>query len=262
MAELASARAFLRALPLELAEETRPSTYGVAAFVHSLPRVYWLNLVSVEPGTRATADELAAEADRVQGPVGLAHRKVSVYDDLGYDVEDGFRRLGWRVERHVVMTHERPGELAAGPVDEVSFADLEDVWAAGIRSEPWGADEDVVRQLVAAQHRRRLGAEVRYFAARVEGEIASYCELFSDGETAQVESVMTLEPFRGRGLAKAVVSHAVREAHAARHGLVFLVADDEDWPTELYARLGCEPRGHSPELTREPPPSPRAAARS
>ena len=251
MAELGRARAFLRALPLALAEETEPCRYGVAAFVRSLPRVYWLNLVSVEPGTRATAGELAAEADRVQEPAGLTHRKLSVYDELGYDVENDFRRLGWKVERQVVMTQDRPEELLSGPVDEVAFDELEDVWAAGIRSEPWGLDEEVVRQLVAAQHRRRRGVDVRYFAARADGEIASYCELLSDGETAQVESVMTLEPFRGRGLAKAVVSHAVTEARDARHSLVFLVADDEDWPKELYRRLGFEPHGHSWELIRE-----------
>jgi GNAT superfamily N-acetyltransferase len=255
MAELQRAREFLRAFPLRLAEEIEPCRFGVAAFVRSLPRVYWLNLVSVEPGVRATADELAAEADRVQEPAGLLHRKISVYDELGYAVEEGFRAHGWRVERHAVMTHDRPVELVAGPVDEVGFDALEKVWAEGIREEPHGRDEEVVRQLVAAQHRRRLGVEVRYFAARVADEIASYCELFSDGETAQVESVMTLERFRGRGLAKAVVSRAVREATGAGHSLVFLVAEDEDWPKELYRRLGFEPRGHTWEIIREPPPT-------
>ena len=42
------------------------------------------------------------------------------------------------------------------------------------------------------------------------------------------------------------------EARGAGHPLVFLVADDEDWPKELYGRLGFEPRGHSWELVREP----------
>jgi ribosomal protein S18 acetylase RimI-like enzyme len=64
---------------------------------------------------------------------------------------------------------------------------------------------------------------------------------------------MTLGRFRGRGLAKAVVSHAVNEARSAGHSLVFLVADDEDWPKELYRRLGFEPRGHTWEIIREPP---------
>ena len=253
MAELDRARAFVRALPLALAEEVVPCRFGQAAFVRSLPRVYWINLISVDPGTRATADELAAEAERLQAPAGLLHRKVGIYDDLGHAVEPGFRALGWTVHRHLVMTHERPAELAAGRADEVTFDELEPVWADGIRESPDGRDEEVVRQLVAAQHRRRLGVDVRYFAARADGEIASYCELFSDGETAQVESVMTLERFRGRGLAKAVVSYAVRVALDTGHSLVFLVAEDEDWPKELYRRLGFEPRRHTWEIIREPP---------
>ena len=254
MAELERARAFVRALPLALAEEVVPCPFGRASFVHSLPRVYWINLISVDPGTRATAAELAAEAERLQEPAGLLHRKVGLYDELGYAVEREFSQLGWSVSRHLVMTLERPAELAAGRAEEVAFDELEPVWAAGIRESPHGRDEEVVRQLVAAQHRRRLGVDVRYFAARADGELASYCELFSDGDTAQVESVMTLERFRGRGLAKEVVSHAVREALAARHSLVFLVAEDEDWPKELYRRLGFEPRGHTWEIIREPRP--------
>jgi GNAT superfamily N-acetyltransferase len=253
MAELERAREFVRALPLGLAEEIVACRFGQAAFVHSLPLVYWINLISVDPGERATSAELAAEADRMQEPAGLLHRKVGIYDDLGYDVEAGFRGLGWNVHRHLVMTHERPAELAAGRAEEVTADEIEPVWADGIRESPYGRDEEVVRQLVEAQHRRRRAVHVRYFAARVDDEIASYCELFSDRESAQVESVMTLERFRGRGLAKAVVSHAVREARGAGHGLVFLVAEDEDWPKELYRRLGFEPRGHTWELIREPP---------
>lgn len=252
MRELEQARAFVRALPLRLAEDVVPCRFGSVAFVRSLPRVYWLNLLSVNPGVRATAGELAAEADRVQGPAGLHHRNVAIYDDVGHAVEDGFRELGWKVERLMIMAHTRPAEPGGGTVVEVSPEELEPVWAAGIRETPYGRDEDVVRQLVAAQHRRRRGVAVRYFAACVAGEIASYCELFSDGRTAQVESVMTLERFRGRGLAKAIVSRAVAEARRADHSLVFLEADDEDWPKELYRRLGFEPLGHCWDVIRDP----------
>jgi hypothetical protein len=38
----------------------------------------------------------------------------------------------------------------------------------------------------------------------------------------------------------------------AGHSLDFLVADDEDWPKELYRRLGFEPRAHCWEFIREP----------
>ena len=98
----------------------------------------------------------------------------------------------------------------------------------------------------------------RHFAARVDGEVASGADLYSDGRTAQVEDVSTRPAFRGRGLASAVVLHAVREALAARHDFVFLVADDADWPKQLYARLGFEPLGHKWMFLRPPAPDARA----
>jgi ribosomal protein S18 acetylase RimI-like enzyme len=52
--------------------------------------------------------------------------------------------------------------------------------------------------------------------------------------------VLTLERFRNRGLARAVVSKALGEARASDHDLVFLIADRDDWPKELYGKLGFD----------------------
>ena len=79
---------------------------------------------------------------------------------------------------------------------------------------------------------------------RVDGEVASYCELYSDGSTAQIENVLTLERFRKRGLARATVSRALEDARSGDHSLVFLIADRDDWPKDLYAKLGFEEVGH------------------
>ena len=65
---------------------------------------------------------------------------------------------------------------------------------------------------------------------RAGDEIASTCELYSDGVTAQIEAVITLEQHRNKGLARAVVMAALDDALAEGHDLVFLVADDDDWP--------------------------------
>ena len=43
----------------------------------------------------------------------------------------------------------------------------------------------------------------------------------------------------------AVVLRAVEEALGTGHDFVFLVADAEDWPKELYVRLGFAPLGHT-----------------
>ena len=235
--------AFMRVFAERIAERRERTRYGTALFVDSLPRVHWVNTLAVDLGVRASADDLVADAEAVQGAAGLAHRRLSVSDDLGGDIEPALRPNAWRVERLLVMAYAGGGrDVDTNAVEQMDARELEPAWAEGTRATI--PDEETVRQLVAAQHRRRIGADVRYFGARVDGEIASYCELFSDGETAQIESVMTHERFRGRGLASAVVTAALRDARARAHSLVFLCADADDWPKELYAKLGFRTSGH------------------
>jgi GNAT superfamily N-acetyltransferase len=63
---------------------------------------------------------------------------------------------------------------------------------------------------------------------------------------------MTLEEFRGRGLATVVVGRAVAAARASGHDLVFLDALEEDWPKELYRTLGFAEIGRIWDFVREP----------
>src|SRR5205807_6239745 len=95
--------------------------------------------------------------------------------------------------------------------------------------------------------------QVRYFGARADGRIAAYCELFQGSGVGQIESVMCLEGFRGRGLGKAVVAHALAESKAAGHELTFLVADAGDWPKELYRKLGFDAVGSVWDFVRPGP---------
>ncbi len=88
------------------------------------------------------------------------------------------------------------------------------------------------------KYERVIGA--RFFAVRLDGTLAGNCELYLDGADAQVEFVDTLEEFRGRGIARAVVLAAAEAARAAGATRVFIVADDDDWPKDLYARLGFD----------------------
>jgi predicted GNAT family acetyltransferase len=143
---------------------------------------------------------------------------------------------------------DRPVDLS--PAKEVSIEELEPVLAEGIRSEPFGKDEEVVRQLVANK-RVVVGArDTAFFAARIDGVIGSYCDLYSDRSTGQIEAVMTLEQFRNRGLARATVSCALAASRAAGHDLTFIMADRDDWPKELYRKLGFDEIGRVYEFVR------------
>jgi ribosomal protein S18 acetylase RimI-like enzyme len=238
--DLARALAFMRRGDMRGTVE-HPFRFGTAVFTPELPRRQDSNLLYVDrlaPGT--TAGELHEEAERIFTEAGRSSR-VLVFPDAqaGEAFAPEFR--GWEIHRHVVMVHRRAGEVDADPssVVEVAEAALRPARRAQIESYPWGSRE-VAEQLLDAKVELSRWQTVRCFAVLVGGEVASYTDLYLEPAEAQVEDVATLPPYRGRGYAKAVVSRAVQTAQTAGAGFVFLVALEDDWPRELYRRLGFD----------------------
>jgi GNAT superfamily N-acetyltransferase len=201
-----------------------------------------------------TAGDLAQEADRLMGPRGLAHRKIQLDDEaLGSRLAPDFEGAGWDVHRLLVMVHN--GEdigPPSTPVDEIT----DGVHAAAKdefnRRDPYIAEQKVVDEMRGLARRVSEATDKRCFAAYVEDEIASVCELYSDGLTAQIEDVATLEEHRKKGLAQAVVRRALHEAQTWGHETIFLVADHDDWPKEMYAKLGFEEAGRTFQFLLKP----------
>ncbi|MEA2385693.1 MAG: hypothetical protein QOH72_5664 [Solirubrobacteraceae bacterium] len=159
---------------------------------------------------------------------------------------------------------DRPAE--PGAAHEVDAATHRVAEAATVREEPYGRDEDVVRQLVGMRTELADAVPVtRFFIGRTDGVDAAVTTLYSDGVTAQVEDVATLRDYRRRGLARAAVSAAIDAAVEMGHRFIFIVADNNDWPKDLYGRLGFDAIGSAWSLTRPGPEHPahraRAAAR-
>lgn len=230
---------------------TVPFRFGTAIFTPELPLRYDSNYLLVEAvPADVSATELTDEADRIQGAAGLGHRLLFFRDAaLGERFAPELVSLGWRRDRHVLMAHHRrpEREVDTSIVSEVTEATLRPARERQIRSYPWGTPE-VARQLLDAKARIPVGA--RFFAVTAGGAVASYGDLYLDGKIAQVEDVATVPEQRGHGYASAVVLRAVAEARAAGAELVFLVADAEDWPRELYRRLGFDEIGANLKLLR------------
>jgi GNAT superfamily N-acetyltransferase len=251
MTEAERCVAFLRDHAFRITRTGPARRFGTALLYDELPRVWSLNyLIAERDLDEATAEALAAEADELLGGAGLHHRKVEVLDDgAGARLADEFRALGWHVERDLVLPHRRrpDREVDVSMVEEVDAEALAPVWAEAMRKD-FGSDDDVIRQLT--EHKRLLAADgARFFAARAEGVLASYCDLYSDGRTGQIEAVQTLERFRNTGLARAVVSRALAASQAEGHDLTFLLADEADWPKHLYEKLGFDVVGSVYEFT-------------
>jgi ribosomal protein S18 acetylase RimI-like enzyme len=111
---------------------------------------------------------------------------------------------------------------------------------ASLSDEPW-ATPDAVAQVREKQERVARGIPTTHLAVIDRAAVVSYCEVYRIDDVAQIESVATVPEHRRRGHARAVVSRAL-ELSADRR-LVFLGMDPEDWPQQLYARLGFDDIG-------------------
>lgn len=238
-----------------VADEKETFAWGTGFFTSELPDIWDANFVRLERSDQdLTAETVAAEVERSMGARGFSHRKVTTSDErLGAQLAEGFANLGWEVHRHLFMVHDgSPAAASDIPVDEIVEAVHTVAKDEFNRRDPYIAEQNVIDQMRGLARRISEATDKRCFAAYQGDEIASVCELYSDGLTAQIEDVATLEEHRNKGLGKAVVLRALHEAQTWGHEMVFLVADDEDWPKELYRKLGFEDAGRTYQFLLKP----------
>ena len=207
--------------------------HGTALSTPALPLIWDLNSLRVEsdPGD---AGAVVAAADRHQG--AYTWRKAYVRDaDLGERLAPGLEALGWKATRQLVGVWDAPVPAPVEGAGETEAAVAAAFRAASRRE--GGAGEEEVRQMAEMDRRAVHRLAGREFCAPAAAPDAG-CRLHSHGKTAQVEDVGTRPSARRRGLARAVVLTAVSAAFAAGHDRVFIVADEDDWPSEWYRRLG------------------------
>ena len=233
--------AFAHANLAKTADELRPIDAGCVVSTPSLPAVWSVNQVRISrPLTFESAIELA-EAELAA--VRYLHI-VSENQENGPELEDAFRAAGWKTEREVWMV------LSALPDREADTSIVVDAGEdeASELMRRWFAEDELdpraLVQLVEFSRREARACGDRLLGARsADGQLAAITKLRGDGETAQVEDVYTAPEARGRGYARALVCRAVELARSGGHDLVFITADDNDWPKLLYERLGFRPLG-------------------
>ena len=244
---------------IQEASSTRTTSFrwGTAFFHDRLPRVWDLNFLRVEGVPQDMgAPALTEEADRLQGGAGLHHRMVSIEDDrTGQRVSPALRARGWSAECLVIMVHRR------APYRDVdtSFVMEIDENAAGAateaftRTQSYGRDGETVRQIIEMRRVIARAVPTRHFGAPVSGEPVSFCDLYSKDGIGQIEDVATLDAHRGRGLATAVVAKALEASIAEGNDITFLTADNDDWPKDLYRKLGFDEMAYEHSALKHPP---------
>ncbi len=219
-----------------------PFEWGTAYLDDDLPQRYYSNFLRTETDLAGvSADDLIAAADEILGDDRYEHRLVIVRDEAAAErLTPGFAAAGFtRAPEVVQLLRREPDRPAALDVDVVPFAE-----ARELILQTYIEDEQLTKELAEpfsdsrAKYETAVGA--RFFVARIDDEQAGLCELYLEGEDAQIENVGTIVRFRNRGVARSVVLAACEAARVAGATRVFILADDEDWPKRLYERLGFD----------------------
>ena len=232
-----------------LADEVRTVPGGWAARTWSLPAVWTLNQVHLEaPTTAAAALSLADEHQR-----DLPYRYVVVDDEAsGRQLAEELSEDIWTSDRVVLMvlptdTQQPPADHPRGverdivALDEAQATALMRRWVLEMHADI--AQKELEEVLEYHRLEGRLWNERCFGCIGEDGTPANMVKLRSDGRVASVEDVYTRPEERRRGLARAVLTFVTGLARAERPEFTFLLADDDDWPKELYARVGFAPIG-------------------
>jgi RimJ/RimL family protein N-acetyltransferase/predicted GNAT family acetyltransferase len=251
-------RSFRRSLQRGAAERVVATRQGTAFLSDSIRDVYDHNYLSVE-APAVGARVLAAEAE--EALADRFHRRV-IAEQGTPGLAEEFASLRFSLATHLVLAHARePDRL----VDTTAVAEqtLDELLAArteAILREPWG-DAEIADQLNEAKRHVVTAVPTRFFAGRAGGEVAGWCELRVRDGVAQIEDVEVLAEHRGHGLGRALVQHALLEGKRAAD-IVFLEALADDWPRELYAKLGFVAVDRRDFYTRLPHPLTRLRLRT
>ncbi len=250
---------FMRSLEERLSTRSVPSRFGTAFFHDELRYAYSLNFLRLDLALDPLPqpEELVEEVERIQGPAGLDHRRITVDAQApGEPYVEHLRGLGWTVDKLVLMALHHPIEpVASPPVQELSWDEMRPHRELSMKDGgPWTGEpeeEEIINQLLDRHKAIDSVTNLRNFGGVAEdGVVGAYCDLYSENGIAQIEDVYTRKAYRKRGLADAVVRAAAASAEEEGCDLVFLVADDGDWPKDFYGRLGFDPIGFIWDFTR------------
>jgi uncharacterized protein (DUF952 family)/ribosomal protein S18 acetylase RimI-like enzyme len=187
------------------------------------------------------ADTIVALSAEVAAAEGWPHDAVALrWPDAGRVAADLAAR-GWDVEELLLMARPAgpiPGADRAEVVEQREVHDLwRRSWREGAVAPPEILDE-VIDQLVGREYLNDLVVRVHDVVVREDGRVQAAGQLYVDGATAAVESVLTDTAARGRGYADAVLARALSRAVDSGCDLVVLEAAADDWPRHWYERRG------------------------
>ncbi len=205
----------------------------------------------VDPALAAEDGALAHALDEAFSDA--QHQKVVCDAGTAPVVEARLVALGFAAEQTLQLVLEGPLAAVAPPRGDLTIdaAEGEEDWAALVRLQHANFGEKAERagrppfeRVVAEQMVRswRMKPGMRFWLARSGGEPCAYLGSWAGQESlGMVEYLFTDPSARHRGIATALISHAVAAVREAGAEAVLIGAEAEDTPKQMYLDLGFRP---------------------
>jgi GNAT superfamily N-acetyltransferase len=238
----ARALAWTRQSRESVCDRIEPWEHGTVLRASRYPRWFDLNLVRVEDDPGISAAELMAFAD--QALSGLEHRTISFeVAPAAEPLLADFNAAGWRVTRLIWMHHVGPRQGPGGPegpelpeVREASYDAAAELRLAWHREDFPGLEEP---EFHAQAREVALARGTRVLEVVADGESVGFSALDPGADGVEIGAVYVLPAFRGAGRGTALTQAAIAAADGVEH--LWICADADDRPKELYMRLGFVP---------------------
>jgi GNAT superfamily N-acetyltransferase len=238
-----------------LALGNQVSDTPLARFVTSIAfdQLYDANFAArARPHGREQIRELLEQLD--DALAHCTHRKVRIDDRTPGELEAELALRGYAADNELVLL--LTGELARRrePPPGVKIRALEhdadwdslerlaraDHEEEAVKDQRPLFDLEVTRQIVRSK--RAKAPDVHWWMASLDGEDVAFFSSWSGIEgVGVVEDLFCRVDARRRGVADALITHAVDDARDEGAGWVVIGARVDDWPKSFYARRGFAP---------------------
>ena len=235
-----------------ICDSQKPWAHGTILGASKYPDYWSYNLVRVEDDPGMSAAELAAFAD--EALAGFRHRRMD-FDrlDAAAKVRAELEADGWDWLALQWMLHEE-AVPPVGPeieVAEVPYEDVLDLRVAWHR-EDW-PDVDPGDYFEQAREVAMLRNALVLATLGGDGRPLAFAQLERDGARAEITQVFVHPDHRGGGRGTAMTRKAIETAQARGDiDELWICADADDRPKELYERLGFRTATATVELQKVP----------
>jgi GNAT superfamily N-acetyltransferase len=235
--------------PQELiCDRVEPWEHGKVYRMSRYPTYFDFNTVRVRDDPKMDVEALIGFAD--QALAGLEHRRLDF--DSGQVAEPlraEFHARGFKSTRLVWMRFEgRRPDIAEIPVAEVSYDTVSDLRIAWHQEDFPGREDSDYH---AHSREVRLALGIRTLAVHEHARPVAFASLNLGDDEIEIGALYVLPEYRGQGRGTALIQTAITAAGDVEH--LWICADDEDRPKQLYARLGFRPVLTTTEFLRLPP---------